>query len=161
MTGSGLDLINTSFTITLNHNQFTTVHNRSSAKPFDCRGLAPFSFSFYDFSELASQYTDSGRTSRIGPLPRTGHGTGHVENIFSNTFFFTVACAYFGRCLEMGLRVTIQKYNFVVLYGCETRSLILREEYRLRVLENNILLVCHAGYLFLVPGMTIIYIYNA
>ena len=27
----------------------------------------------------------------------------------------------------------------VVLYGCETLSLTLREEFRLRVLENNIL----------------------
>jgi hypothetical protein len=27
----------------------------------------------------------------------------------------------------------------VVLYGCETRSLTLREEYRLRVFENSVL----------------------
>jgi hypothetical protein len=27
----------------------------------------------------------------------------------------------------------------VVLYGCETRSLTLREEYRLRVFENRVL----------------------
>jgi hypothetical protein len=34
----------------------------------------------------------------------------------------------------------IQKYNLaVVLYGCETWSLTLREEHRLRVLENMVL----------------------
>jgi hypothetical protein len=34
----------------------------------------------------------------------------------------------------------IQKYNFaVLLYGCETWSLTLREESRLRVLENRVL----------------------
>jgi hypothetical protein len=32
------------------------------------------------------------------------------------------------------------KYNFaVVLYGCETLSLALREEHRLRVFENRVL----------------------
>jgi hypothetical protein len=41
-----------------------------------------------------------------GPLPSTGHGTDHIENASFNTLS-SVACAYFGRCLEMGLRVTI------------------------------------------------------
>ena len=34
----------------------------------------------------------------------------------------------------------VQNYNFpVVLYGCETWSLTLREERRLRVFENRVL----------------------
>jgi hypothetical protein len=34
----------------------------------------------------------------------------------------------------------MQEYNFAfVLYGCETCSLILREEYRLRMFESRML----------------------
>jgi hypothetical protein len=40
------------------------------------------------------------------PLPNNGHGADHIENISCNTFSI-VACTYFGRCLEMGLHVTI------------------------------------------------------
>jgi hypothetical protein len=40
------------------------------------------------------------------PLPRNGHGADHIENNSCNTFPI-VACAYFGRCLEMCLHVTI------------------------------------------------------
>jgi hypothetical protein len=42
----------------------------------------------------------------IGPLSTTGHGVDHIETISSNTFSI-VTCAYFGRCLEVGLHVTI------------------------------------------------------
>jgi hypothetical protein len=58
----------------------------------------------------------------IGPLPSIGYGADHIEstssvvrmrdgadyieNTSSNTFCIA-ACAYFGRCLEMGLHVTI------------------------------------------------------
>jgi hypothetical protein len=41
----------------------------------------------------------------IGQLPSAGHGADHVENT-SNTFSI-FACAYFGRCLEMGLYVAV------------------------------------------------------
>ena len=34
----------------------------------------------------------------------------------------------------------IQNYNFPVLYGCETWSLTLREEHRLKVFENRMLM---------------------
>jgi hypothetical protein len=44
----------------------------------------------------------------IDPLLSTGHGVDHIENTSFNTFSI-VACAYFGRCLEMGLHVTIPK----------------------------------------------------
>jgi hypothetical protein len=39
------------------------------------------------------------------------------------------------------LNISIQKpiIFFVVLYGCETRPLTLREEHRLRVFENRVL----------------------
>jgi hypothetical protein len=40
------------------------------------------------------------------PLPSNGHGEDHIENNSCNTFSI-VACAYFGRCLELGLHVTI------------------------------------------------------
>jgi hypothetical protein len=32
-----------------------------------------------------------------------------------------------------------QKYYYIILYGCETRSFTLRKECRLRVFENRIL----------------------
>jgi hypothetical protein len=36
-------------------------------------------------------------------------------------------------------QVAVQKYNFVVLQGCETWSLTLREECRLRMFENRLM----------------------
>jgi hypothetical protein len=43
------------------------------------------------------------------------------------------------RLLSKNINI-IQNYNFaVVLYGCETWSLPLREEHRLRVFENRVL----------------------
>ena len=42
----------------------------------------------------------------------------------------------------MGMRDLVQGFSLippVVLYGCETWSLILREERRLRVFENRVL----------------------
>jgi hypothetical protein len=42
-------------------------------------------------------------------------------------------------CLPKILKIKIYKTLPVVLYGCETWSLTLREEYRLRVTENRIL----------------------
>jgi hypothetical protein len=40
------------------------------------------------------------------PVPSNGHGADHIENTSCNTFSIS-ACTYFGRCLEMGLYVTI------------------------------------------------------
>jgi hypothetical protein len=40
------------------------------------------------------------------PLPSNGHGADHIENT-SCSIFSIVACAYFGRCLDMGLHVTV------------------------------------------------------
>jgi hypothetical protein len=44
-------------------------------------------------------------------------------------------------CCQKNLKIRIYKtiILFVVLYGCETCSLTLREEYRLRVFENRVL----------------------
>jgi hypothetical protein len=39
-------------------------------------------------------------------LPSNGHGADHMENTSCNPYSM-VACAYFGRCLEVGLHVTI------------------------------------------------------
>jgi hypothetical protein len=39
------------------------------------------------------------------PLPSNGHGADNIENTSCSTFSI-VACAYFGRCLEMGRYVT-------------------------------------------------------
>jgi hypothetical protein len=52
-----IGFIDTFVTISLNHNQLTITHNKSSAEPFflDCRRLAPFSFSFYDWLLSQSQ----------------------------------------------------------------------------------------------------------
>ena len=42
--------------------------------------------------------------------------------------------------LSKNLRININKFNLsVVLYGCETWSLTLREERKLRVFENRVL----------------------
>jgi hypothetical protein len=45
------------------------------------------------------------------------------------------------RLLSKNLKIRIYKTIFspVVLYGCETWSLILKEEHRLRVFENRVL----------------------
>jgi hypothetical protein len=57
-----------------------------------------------------------------------------LATIRSRTFFLLVCC-------QKNLKIRI--YNTiilpVVLYGCETWSLILREEHRLRVFENRVL----------------------
>jgi hypothetical protein len=58
----------------------------------------------------------------IGPLPSTGHGADHIENTSSNTFSI-VAFAYFGRCLEMGLHVTILEVFYIVTCGLSLRDL--------------------------------------
>jgi hypothetical protein len=44
------------------------------------------------------------------PLPSTGHDADNIENTSSNTFS-TVAYAYFGRCSEMGLHITVYSKN--------------------------------------------------
>jgi hypothetical protein len=53
-----------------------------------------------------------------GLLPSTGHGANHIENT-SAKIFSIVACAYFGRCLEMGLHVTIY-----YLYGAHCNTIL-------------------------------------
>jgi hypothetical protein len=52
-----------------------------------------------------------------------------VQNLLSSSF------------LSKNLKVKIYRTVFfpVVLYGCETWSLTLREEHRLRVFENRVL----------------------
>jgi hypothetical protein len=42
----------------------------------------------------------------IGPLPSTGYGADNIENTSSNNFSI-ILCAYFGRCLEIDVHVTV------------------------------------------------------
>jgi hypothetical protein len=51
------------------------------------------------------------------------------------------ACCYSSRLLSKSVKIRIYKTIIlpVVLYGCETWSVTLREEYRLRVFENRVL----------------------
>jgi hypothetical protein len=44
------------------------------------------------------------------PLPSNAHGMDHIENL-SRDIGSTVACAYFGSCLEMSLHVKILTHN--------------------------------------------------
>jgi hypothetical protein len=56
-----------------------------------------------------------------------------LATILSRTFCLLVCC-------QKNLKITIYKIILpVVLYGCETWSLILREEHRLKVSENRVL----------------------
>jgi hypothetical protein len=114
-----------------------TNSNQSSAEPFflDCQGLAPFSFSFYDWlliygihiwvkyhilcccEGIITAPLPSNRSPTVprvcfcgnvfsDPMPSNRQGADHTENTNWNSFSI-VACAYFGRCLEMGLHVTV------------------------------------------------------
>jgi hypothetical protein len=58
-----------------------------------------------------------------------------------NAYYLSVLNLLSSRLLSRNLKIRIYKTIFlpVVLYGCETWSLILREEHRLRVFENKVL----------------------
>ena len=61
--------------------------------------------------------------------------------VLTITSFNLYVCVYASRLLSKNLKIKIYKTIVlpVVLYDCETWSLILREESRLRVFENRIL----------------------
>jgi hypothetical protein len=61
-----------------------------------------------------------------------------INNVDLSLILFNLL---FSRLLSKNIKVTIYKSIIlpVVLYGCETWSLTLREEYRLRVFENRVL----------------------
>ena len=54
-----------------------------------------------------------------------------------------ICCIHFGYSVWLSKNIKIKVYGiislFVVLYGCGTWSLTLREERRLRVFENRVL----------------------
>ena len=56
-----------------------------------------------------------------------------------NSCYYSVQTHLSSRLLSKNLKIKIYKTTIllVVLYGCETWSLTLREEYRLRVFENR------------------------
>jgi hypothetical protein len=58
-----------------------------------------------------------------------------------NACYHSVQTILSSRLLSKSLKIRIYKtiILLVVLYGCETLSLILREEHRLRVFENRVL----------------------
>jgi hypothetical protein len=59
----------------------------------------------------------------------------------ANACYHSVQSLLSARLLSKNLKVKIYKTIIVpvVLYGCETWSLTLREQYRLRVFENRVL----------------------
>ena len=57
-----------------------------------------------------------------------------------NSYYYSVQTLLSSRLLSKNLKIKIYKIILqVVLYGCETWSVTLREECRLRVFENRIL----------------------
>jgi hypothetical protein len=58
-----------------------------------------------------------------------------------NASYHSVQCLLSSRLLSKNLKIRIYKTIIlpVVLYGCETWSLTLQEEHRLRVFENRVL----------------------
>jgi hypothetical protein len=58
-----------------------------------------------------------------------------------NACYHSVQSLLSSRLLSRNVKIRIYKMIIlpVVLYGCETRSLTLREEHRLRVFENRVL----------------------
>jgi hypothetical protein len=59
-----------------------------------------------------------------------------------NACYYSVQNHLFSRLLSKNFKIKIYKTTclFVVLYGCKTSSLTLREEHRLRVFENRVLM---------------------
>ena len=64
----------------------------------------------------------------------------HISVLQGNSCYYSVQTLLSSRLLFKNLKIKIYKTIIlpVVLYGCETRSLTLREESRLRVFENRI-----------------------
>jgi hypothetical protein len=56
-----------------------------------------------------------------------------------NTCYHMVQNFLSSRLLSRNVKIRICNILPVVLYGCETWSLLLREEHRLRMLENRVL----------------------
>jgi hypothetical protein len=90
-----------------------TVERYSSPPP---HGLDNWLIRIFSLYRLGSDFTENtclvSEWVFIGPLPSTGHGADHIENSSSTTFSI-VASAYFGRCLEMGLHVTIITVSYL------------------------------------------------
>jgi hypothetical protein len=67
---------------------------------------------------------------------------GNEEEIeFSSACYHSVQNILFSRLLSKNIKIRIYKTIIlpVVLYGCETWSVTLREEHRLRVLKKRVL----------------------
>jgi hypothetical protein len=91
-----IGFINT-FLYNISYSQSITItHNQYSAETFflDCRGLAPFSFSFYDsllFYDWTS-YTVSRRTLKNTSVAQQWIYENRIENTSSFAVIFTARC---------------------------------------------------------------------
>jgi hypothetical protein len=112
-----IGFIDTSFTITLNHNQFTTAHNKSSVKPLTAedslhsrsRSTAGSSYNcqltwnsaLYSLGADITENTCHVTRIRVyWPVAQHLSWRGPPRKHFFQ-YFSLVACAYFGRCLQM------------------------------------------------------------
>jgi hypothetical protein len=84
------------------------------------------------------QHTDAGACTAVGEQPESTYIPElfikyRLNGIFREHFF-----RRFSRLLSKNVKVRIYKTIIlpVVLYGCETWSLTLRQEHKLRVFEN-------------------------
>jgi hypothetical protein len=67
--------------------------------------------------------------------------TDYYEQVSKRRYIHSVQNLLFSRLLSKNVKIRINKTIIlpVVLYGCKTWSLTLREDYRLRVFENRVL----------------------
>jgi hypothetical protein len=106
-------------------------------RPSENQGKDPFPFPILSVSSFVSQFKYLGRTitnnfiqGEIKRRMNSGNVCYHsVQNLLSS------------RLLSKNVKIRIYKtiISPVVLYGCETWSLTLREEHKLRVFENRVL----------------------
>jgi hypothetical protein len=74
-------------------------------------------------------------------LPSNGHSADYIENTSCNTFSI-VACAYFGRCLEKGLHVTILSFlHYNETENCYLMVISLRIILYLTVKKSSVIKV--------------------
>jgi hypothetical protein len=59
-------------------------------------------------------------------LPSNWNGADHIENTSCSTFSI-VACAYFGRCLDMGIHDTIRLCIYHIFLNTKQSSMLVRD----------------------------------
>jgi hypothetical protein len=78
---------------------------------------------------------------KICPFSGKSNHLIYQNNKFQLFHFYSVQNLLSSRLISKNLKIKIYKTVILplVLYGCETRSLSLREEHRLRAFENRVL----------------------